>query len=171
MSYEKIKDIKIVIVDVDGVMTDGTITFGNFADEYRSFNVHDGFGFVLLHKAGLRSAIITSKSSKGIMKRAKELKISIVFRNVERKLDALNKIIKKYHFKKEEICYIGDDILDLGVIKNVGFSATVPEASEEIKNNANYISKKNAGKGAIREVIELILKTQGKWNEVLKQYL
>lgn len=167
----KIQKIRIVIVDVDGILTDGTILFGNFSDEYRSFNVHDGFGFILLHKAGLKSAIITSKSSRAIIRRARELKINLVFKNVSKKMDAFRKILKKFKLKPEEVCFVGDDLLDFCVLKAAGFSATVPEAPIEIKNSVDYVTQKSAGRGAVREIIELILKSQNKWSELIQEYM
>lgn len=170
MIEEKAKKIKIVIFDVDGVLTDGSIIFGNFNDEYRVFNVHDGLGIILLHAAGIKSAIITSKSTKDILKRAKELKIDMVYKNVQNKLTAFHKILKKLRLKPEETCFVGDDWLDVAVLKATGLAVTVPDAPQEIKEMVDYVTKKNAGKGAVREIIELILKAQDKWHFLIKRF-
>ncbi|MCP4649869.1 MAG: HAD-IIIA family hydrolase [PVC group bacterium] len=170
MMNQKAEKIKIVIVDVDGVLTNGTIIYGNFGDEYRSFSVHDGMGFALLHRTGIKSAIITAKSSRAVSKRAKELKINLVFKNVKNKLLVFKKLLKRLKLKPEEACYIGDDLLDLATIQAAGFSITVPQACKEVKEAAHYITQKNAGAGAVREAIELILKAQSKWPALIKTF-
>ncbi|MFH2139053.1 MAG: HAD-IIIA family hydrolase [Candidatus Omnitrophota bacterium] len=166
----KAEKIKALIVDVDGILTSGSIVYGNFTDDYRAFHVHDGMGFVLWHKAGLKSAIITSKSSRAVSRRVKELKIGIIAKNVKNKLVIFNKMLKKMKLNADEVCYIGDDLLDMAVLQSVGFSATVPQACDDVKGCVDYITNKSAGKGAVREVIELILKYQGKWESLVKQY-
>jgi 3-deoxy-D-manno-octulosonate 8-phosphate phosphatase (KDO 8-P phosphatase) len=170
MKVRKAQKIKIVIVDVDGILTDGTIGYGNYTDTYRKFHVHDGFGFVLLAKAGIKSAIITSKRSKAVLKRAKELKIDIVCQNVDKKVSAFNKILKKYKLKPEQACYIGDDLLDLAVLNRAGFSVTVPQACGDIQHSVDFVTQKDAGCGAVRETVEFILKAQNKWDDIVKQY-
>ncbi len=171
MKIKKAKKIKIVIVDVDGVLTDGTIGYGNFNDDYRRFHVHDGFGFVLLAKAGIKSAIITSKTSKAVQRRAKELKINMVCQKTEKKLIAFNKILKKYKLKPEQACYIGDELLDLAVLNIAGFAVTVPQACDDVQHSVDYVTAKDAGFGAVREAIEFILKAQNKWNDLVEKYL
>ncbi|MBU1043672.1 MAG: HAD-IIIA family hydrolase [Candidatus Omnitrophica bacterium] len=170
MKTKKAKKIKIVIVDVDGVLTDGTIGYGNYNDDYRRFHVQDGFGFVLLAKGGIKSAIITSKTSKAVQRRAKELKINMVCQNTEKKLIAFNKILKKYKLKAEQACYIGDDLLDLAVLNTAGFSVTVPQACDDIQHSVDFVTTKDAGYGAVREAIEFILKAQNKWDDLVKKY-
>ena len=170
MRPEKVKKIKLLVVDVDGVMTDGSILYGNFNDDYRRFNVQDGFGFVLLHKAGLKSAIISAKSSKALQRRAKELKIHVLSQNAENKLKVFRNILKKLKLKSEDACYIGDDLMDMPVLGVAGVAVTVPQACDEIKHVADYVTKRNAGDGAVREVIELILKEQDKWQALLQYY-
>ncbi len=170
MNLEKAKKIKIIITDVDGVLTDGLIGYGNYNDDYRFFSVHDGLGFLMLKKSGLYSAIITSKSSKAVERRAKELGINILSKNAKNKLKEFDKILKRFKLKPESACYIGDDLLDLPVLKNAGLSVTVPQASDEIKNRVDYITKKDAGRGAVREVIELILKAQDKWDSIVRYF-
>ncbi len=169
-AIEKIKKIKIVICDVDGVLTNGSIGYGNYKDEYREFNVHDGFGFILLKKAGLKTAIITSKSSNAVQRRTKELFIDIVCQNAKKKLSVFKKVLKKIKLKPEEACYMGDDLLDLSSLKAAGFSVSVPQANEDVKKSVDYITEKNAGSGAFRELVELILKTQNKYSEILEYY-
>lgn len=167
---EKAKKIKLVVVDVDGVMTDGSIGYGNFGDTYRVFNMHDGFGFVLLHKAGLKSAIITGKSSRGLRERARELRITYVAQNAVDKLKVFRGLLKKFKLHPDEICYIGDDLPDLPVLKNAGLSVCVPQACAEVKSAVDYVTARDAGKGAVRETIEAILKAQGKWDALVHHY-
>ena len=171
MKNDKAEKIRMLIVDVDGVLTDGTIGYGNYNDTYRRFNVQDGFGFVLLKKAGLKSAIITSKSSKAVLKRAKELKIDMICQKAVNKIIAFKKMLKKFNLSSEQVCYIGDDLLDLAVLNEAGFAVTVPDACQDVIDRADYITQKKAGYGAVREVIELIIKSQNKWESVLKGYI
>ncbi|MBU0634964.1 MAG: HAD-IIIA family hydrolase [Candidatus Omnitrophica bacterium] len=171
MKNEKAEKIKILIVDADGVLTDGTIICGNFNDEYRAFNVHDGFGFELLHRSGIKSAIISGKLSRALARRARSLKIKHVYQNVSNKSSVFKKILKKCRLKPEEAAYVGDDLFDLPVLKNAGFSATVPEACGDVKNAVDYVSKKRGGRGAVREIIEFILKSQDKWEKIIQHYL
>ncbi|MBI4846401.1 MAG: HAD-IIIA family hydrolase [Candidatus Omnitrophica bacterium] len=170
MNLEMAKNIELLVVDVDGVLTDGSIVYGNFKDDYRIFNMHDGFGFILWNKAGLKSAIISGKSSHALQRRARELKINLVYCNVKNKLKVFQSILKKFKINPEQACYIGDDLLDLAVLKNAGFSVSVPQACEDIKNCVDYVTQKDAGRGAVREVIEYILKAQNKWQSLVYYY-
>ena len=162
--------IRIVICDVDGVLTNGSIAYGNYKDDYREFNVHDGFGFVLLKKAGIKTAIITSKSSNTVQRRAKELSIDMVCQNVKKKLPVFKKVLKRFKLKPEQACYIGDDLLDLATLKAAGFSVSVPNACADVRTSVDHITQKNAGSGAFRETAELILKAQNKWAGIIEYY-
>ena len=169
MIEERAKKIKLLILDVDGVLTDGSIIYDNFGDEIKCFNVYDGFGMTLLHRAGIKSVIITAKKTRIVEKRAKDMYVSKVYSDYM-KLKLYEKAIKKFRVKDEEVCFIGDDFIDLPVLKRVGLSIAPPEAIEEVKKSCHYITKKNGGKGAVREVIEIILKSQGLWDKVTSQY-
>ena len=164
------KKIKIVICDVDGVLTNAKIAYGNYKDEYKEFDVHDGFGFVLLKKAGIKTVIITSKSSNAVQRRAKELSIDMVCQNSKKKLSVFKSVLKKFKINPEEACYIGDDLLDLATLKYAGFSVSVPNASNELKKYVHHITQKSGGSGAFREVAELILKAQDKWAAIVEYY-
>ncbi len=164
------KKIKIVICDVDGVLTNGSIAYGNYKDDYREFYVHDGFGFVLLKKAGIKTAIITSKSSNAVQRRAKELSVDMICQNVKKKLPVFKRVLRKFKLKAEDACYIGDDLLDLATLKDAGFSVSVPQACAEVRTYVDYITQKNAGSGAFRETAELILKAQNKWTGIIEYY-
>ncbi|MFH0838994.1 MAG: HAD-IIIA family hydrolase [Candidatus Omnitrophota bacterium] len=167
---ERIKKVKLLLLDVDGVLTDGAIIYDNFKDELKNFNVYDGFGLVLLNKAGIRSAILTAKASKIVKKRAHDMKITKVYQNVSDKLKVYNKILKKFKVRDEEICFIGDELIDLPVINKVGFAVSVPSAVSEVKARSHYITKSEGGKGAVRELVELILKSQDKWDQIIGLY-
>jgi 3-deoxy-D-manno-octulosonate 8-phosphate phosphatase (KDO 8-P phosphatase) len=170
MIEEKAKKIKLLILDVDGVLTDGRIIYDNFGDEIKCFNVYDGFGMALLYRAGIRSVIITAKKTNIVMRRAKDMHIAKVYSGYK-KLDIYEKIIKKFSVKDEEVCFIGDDFIDLPVLKRAGLSIAPPEAIEEVKNICHYVTKNSGGKGAVREAIEIILKSQGLWDKAISEYV
>jgi 3-deoxy-D-manno-octulosonate 8-phosphate phosphatase (KDO 8-P phosphatase) len=165
----KIKKIKAVVCDVDGVLTDGRIIYDSDGRELKNFNVQDGLGLSALRKMGLKLAIISSRESKVVEPRAKELKIDFTYVGVEPKMKAYDDLLKKLKMKDEDVCFIGDDLADLRVMERVGFAVAPSNAVQDIKNVADYVTKKSGGKGAVRETAELILKTQGLWSKFLKQ--
>jgi len=168
--FERAKKIKLLILDVDGVLTDGYLVYGQGGEELKFFNVRDGFGLSLWHRAGLKTVIITAKKSRVVIKRAKEMRVAKVYQNALDKLETFEKILKKFKVKSEEICYIGDDLIDLPILSRVGLGISLPEAAPEVISKVHYITKYNGGKGAVREAIDFILKSQGKWEEVTKRY-
>lgn len=163
------RKIKLVICDVDGVLTDGKIIYDSNGRELKNFNVQDGLGLVLLRNCGIQSAIISARESKVVAHRAKELKIEHVFVGVSPKVAAYEQLIRKLKRTDEEVCFIGDDLTDLGVMKRVGLAVAVSNAVVEIKKAAHVITRKHGGEGAVREVTELILKSQGFWPKILKE--
>ena len=163
------KKIKLLLLDVDGVLTDGKIIIGNYGDEIKNFDVKDGLGVVLLRKAGLRCAIITARNSRIVKIRAGHLGIDKIYEN-HYKIKSLRNIKRRFRVKEEEICFVGDDLIDISVLKRVGFAVTVPNAIKETKDVAHYITQNPGGQGAVREVCEIILKAQGKWEKVTKRY-
>ena len=167
---ERFKKVKLVIFDNDGVLTDGRIVYGDYGDELKFFDVQDGHGMVMLHRAGLRTVILSAKKSKINRKRAKELMISEVFEKAVDKLKVYEKILKKFKVAPEEICYVGDDLIDLPVMRRVGVAAAVSNAVDEVKEAAHYVTQKSGGRGAVREVADLLLKTQGLWIQVTEKY-
>ena len=166
----QIKKIKVLMLDIDGVLTDGRIIMSNSGDESKFFDVHDGFGMVLLGRAGFKTIIITANKSKIVARRAKTLGVFKVYQNCFDKLKTFRQIIETFKITPEEICFIGDDLIDLPILRRVGFSVTVPNGVEEVKQKVHYVTKKYGGRGAVREVCNLILKTQGKWEEVTNRY-
>ncbi len=162
MNQESLKKIKVLIVDVDGVLTDGGIIIDANGVETKRFNVQDGLGLIVWKKAGFKSAIISARQSAVVAHRANDLKIDKVFVGVCPKTNAYEELLKEWKVKDEEVCFIGDDIPDLGILKRVGFSVAVDNAVFEVKSIVDYVSSKKGGDGAVREIIELILKAQGK---------
>ena len=167
---ERIQKIKLVIVDNDGVLTDGRIVFGDYGDELKFFDVQDGFGLVLLRRAGFSTVIMSGKKSRINHRRAKELQVNKILQNVFDKLKGFEKLIKDFKVSPEEVCYIGDDLIDLPVMKRVGLAVAVSNAVEDIKHVAHHVTKKHGGRGAVREVVDLLLKGQGRWAEVTERY-
>ncbi len=166
----KAKIVKLLLLDVDGVLTDGRIIYDSRGGDIKLFDVHDGMGVNLLKKAGIPTILITAKDSAVIKPRARDMQVEAVFTNVARKSAILPGILKKYKVNADEICFAGDDLVDLGLLKRVGFPVAVCNAAFEIKQAAFYITVKPGGRGAVREISELILKAQGKWDEMVNSY-
>lgn len=160
---DKAKKIKLLILDVDGVMTDGRIILDNEGNEIKAFHVRDGHGIKIAMDAGIHVAIITGRKSRVVDRRAKELGIRDVYQKILNKGDTYAEILKKYDLKDEDVAFIGDDINDLPILRKVGFSAAVADADTHIRKIVDYVTKLGGGRGAVRETIETILKAQGKW--------
>ena len=160
---ERARHIKMIIMDVDGTLTDGTLLILPDGEELKSYNVKDGTGILLAHLAGLKTAVITGKTSKSLEKRAERLKIQEVYQGILDKKKKLDKILAKNKLQSENVAYIGDDLGDLEVIKSAGLAAAVADAHPEIKKHSHFICKNPGGKGAVREFIEFILQSQDKW--------
>jgi YrbI family 3-deoxy-D-manno-octulosonate 8-phosphate phosphatase len=155
-----LRKIKLLLLDVDGVMTDGGIYFTEGGDELKKFNIHDGYGIMKLRKMGLTIGIITGRISKLVARRAQELGISEVHQNLENKLASYEAIKTKLNLSNSEIAYIGDDEPDIPVLKSVGFSACPANAVSAVRKLADYVCTCRGGEGAVREVIDLILESQ-----------
>jgi len=168
---EAAKKTKLLILDVDGVLTDGSIILGNKGNEFKSFHVRDGHGIKMLIKAGIPVAVITGRDSKVVDRRAKELGITEVYQKSFNKIEAYTHIKNKFSLRDSEIAYIGDDIVDLPLIKRVGLSFAVADSPEEVKSHASAVTKNRGGRAAAREVTDLILKAKGLWNKILDGYL
>ncbi|MBN1913285.1 MAG: HAD-IIIA family hydrolase [Candidatus Omnitrophica bacterium] len=166
----KAKKIKLLLLDVDGVLTDGRIIYDSKGRDMKFFDVHDGLGVYLLKKTGIKTVLVTAKGSKAILPRAKDMRVEEVFADISPKTKILEKVFKKYQVTGEEICFVGDDLVDLCLMKSVGLAIAVFNAASEIKQAAHYITLKFGGRGAVREVAELILKSQGKWEGCVKPY-
>ena len=167
---DRILRIKLVLVDIDGVLTDGRIILASYGDELKFFDVQDGLGFVLLRRAGFKTVMISAKKSRVNQRRAKELKVVKIYQNAFDKLKVYEKILKRFRARDEEVCFIGDDLIDIPVLKRVGFAVGVSNAIPEVKELVHYLTEKSGGRGAVREVADMILKTQGKWAQVTQRY-
>ncbi len=163
---EKAKKIKMVIFDVDGVLTDGSIIMDDEGKELKRFHVRDGHGIKALQKAGIKVAIITGRESQVVNVRADELGIKEVHQKIFRKSSVYESLLVKYDLKSEEVAFMGDDIVDSELLKRVGLPAVPADADESVKKWAVFISTKRGGRGAVREFIELILKSSGLWDSV-----
>ncbi len=167
---QRIKKIKLLVLDVDGILTDGKIVLDHEGRETKHFDVKDGFGLVLLKRAGLKTAIISARSSPALTARAKDLNIDKIYQDAFPKIEAYRELLKEFHLNDDDVCFMGDDLPDREVLLRVGLAATVPSAVTEIKKSVHYVTKKDGGAGAVREIIELILKTQGLWKNILQKY-
>ncbi len=165
---EKIRKIKLLILDVDGVLTDGRIIYDFEGREYRFFDAQDGSGVRLLYNAGINTILATILPSKAVERRAKDMLVEKVYQGIFPKIKILDEILVEHDIEKEEICYVGDDLVDLGIMKSVGFPAAVANACQEIKDIACFVTEKEGGRGAVREIAELILRTKGKWEELVE---
>jgi 3-deoxy-D-manno-octulosonate 8-phosphate phosphatase (KDO 8-P phosphatase) len=160
---KKIKKIKVLAMDVDGVLTNGEIIHDHLGNELKVFNVQDGYGLSLLRKAGIKTAIISARSAGAVTARVTDLKIDKVYQDAYPKIGAYEKLLQELGLKDEEVCFMGDDLPDICVLKRVGVPIAVANAATEVKKCSVYVTKKEGGRGAVREMVELILKTQGKW--------
>jgi 3-deoxy-D-manno-octulosonate 8-phosphate phosphatase (KDO 8-P phosphatase) len=161
------KKIRVLLMDVDGVLTDGRIWLlsrsdGN-ASEIKGFSAYDGAGLKLARAAGLRTGLITGRESSAVAQRARECEIEFVYQHRATKLGALEEILQTTGASADEVAYIGDDLPDLPVLQRVGLAAAVANAVPEVKRAAHFVTSRSGGEGAVREVIELIVKAQGKW--------
>lgn len=167
---DRARRVKLLIVDIDGVMTDGRIIYSIYGDELKFFDVQDGFGITLLNNAGIKSVIITAKKSRIVKLRARDMNVARAYQGYADKLIAFEDVLKRFNVLPEEICFAGDDLLDIPVLRRVGFAVSVPNAVEDVKGYAHYITSKAGGRGAVREICDLILKSQGKWDIATSKY-
>jgi 3-deoxy-D-manno-octulosonate 8-phosphate phosphatase (KDO 8-P phosphatase) len=168
---EKAKKIKMILMDVDGVMTDGKIIFGNNGVEAKQFDAKDGVGIKIAQRLGIQFGLITGRSSEAVARRAEELAIEEVHQGQKQKIKPYEDILNRHSLKDEEVCFIGDDVVDVPIMRRVGFPVAVADAHPDIIPFAVHTTACRGGQGAIREVIDLIIKAQGKWDEMMKRYL
>jgi 3-deoxy-D-manno-octulosonate 8-phosphate phosphatase (KDO 8-P phosphatase) len=165
------KEVQLLILDVDGVLTDGSIILDNEGNEFKVFNVRDGHGMKMLMMRGVKVAIITGRYSKVVERRARELGITEVYQRCHIKSVAFDDIIEKLGIKEREVAYMGDDIVDIPLFRRVGLPIAVSDAAEEIKAFSVMVTKNRGGKGAVREVCDLLLKAKGYWDDLMGEYL
>jgi 3-deoxy-D-manno-octulosonate 8-phosphate phosphatase (KDO 8-P phosphatase) len=163
--------VKLLLMDCDGVLTDGRIWLFENGEEQKGFHTHDGLGINLLHRAGLKSGIISGRESSAVERRAQELGISFVCQGCEDKPKAFAGMVAQAGVTNAEVAFIGDDLNDIPLLLQSGLAVAVPDAAPEARERAHYVTKAVGGQGAVREVVELILKSQGRWDDLVKKYL
>ncbi len=168
---KRAEQVKMLLLDVDGVLTPGTIVYTDNGKQILSFHAQDGMGMKLMMQAGIQVAVLSSRSSAALEKRLSELGIESSFLGVEDKLSMYKKLLEETGLKDEQVAYIGDDWVDLPILKKVGLAVAVSNAAKPVKDHAHYITRCPGGQGAVREVCDLILRLQGRWDELLKTYL
>ena len=163
-------DIQLLILDVDGVLTDGGIIRDDAGQQIKRFHVRDGAGIVLWHRMGKKTAIITGKESQVVTHRAEELGIELVYQNVADKLEVFQGLLEELNLRPEQVAYVGDDLPDLPVMRRVGVPIAVSDAVEEVRTVARYTSRFPGGYGAVRDGIEYLLKEMGLWQQAIERY-
>jgi 3-deoxy-D-manno-octulosonate 8-phosphate phosphatase (KDO 8-P phosphatase) len=166
-AIEAAKKIKMLVFDVDGVMTDGSITYDEDGKEYKTFNAKDGHGIVRMNKAGFITAIITARNNGTVKHRAENLNFTELYQGYKYKLPALEELLEKYNLSLENVSYMGDDLPDICILAGVGLAACPNDAVKEVQDICNFKSKYNGGKGAVRELCDFILDAQG----IEKEYI
>jgi 3-deoxy-D-manno-octulosonate 8-phosphate phosphatase (KDO 8-P phosphatase) len=166
----RIRLIRLLILDVDGVMTDGRIIMDYAGREIKNFDVKDGHGIKVLMRYGIDVVLVTGRRSTVVEHRARDLGISEVHQGVTNKLEIVDTILRNRSLNYEHIAFVGDDIVDIPLLRRVGFSAAVADAAEDVKKCADYVTIKKGGRGAVREVCEVILKAKGEWTDVANKY-
>jgi 3-deoxy-D-manno-octulosonate 8-phosphate phosphatase (KDO 8-P phosphatase) len=168
---QKLAAITLLVLDVDGVLTDGRLTLYGDGSESKAFHTHDGHGLRMWQRAGLKVALLSGRYSEPTQRRAEQLEITHVFQNCHFKLPKLKELLAELNLEAEQVAYIGDDLPDLPVIRFVGFGAAVANAVEVVKAQADYVTTRSGGDGAVREVVEMILKGSDRWQPLMERYL
>ncbi len=163
--------VKLLLLDCDGVLTDGRITLVDGGDEQKSFHTRDGHGLVLLHRAGLRSGIISGRTSRLVAARAADLGVAYVRQGALDKLEVFEELLEEAGVEPSEVAYVGDDVVDIPLMRRCGLAVAVADAGLDTRACAHYVTRLPGGFGAVREVCELILKARGSWDELMERYL
>ncbi len=167
---QKAAKIKLLLLDVDGVLTNGQIIYDGAGNELKMFNVRDGHGLKLIQRAGIRVGIITGRESEVVVRRAAELDIEILYQGSLDKMEPYREILTQTGLNEEQIAYVGDDLVDLPILSRIGFSATVSDADAEVRRRVDYVASLAGGCGAVREICDLLLKAGGHWEQVTARY-
>ncbi len=167
---QRMQQVQLILSDVDGVLTDGSITYDNQGIESKTFHVRDGLGIKLWQFAGHNFGIITARSSHVVKIRMTELGIDTIRQGSDNKLQVGMQLIEEFELQPAQVCYVGDDLSDLGLLSKVGLAATVADGVDEVKSVAHVTTKLAGGTGALRELVELILKSQNRWDELMQTY-
>lgn len=158
-------------MDVDGVLTDGKLHFTGNGDEFKTFDAQDGHGIAMAQRIGLSIGFISGRSSRATTRRAVDLGVTIVLQKPTNKMELVETVKRQHGFTNGEIAFIGDELVDLPVLRRVGLAVAVPNAMDEVKRVAHYVTRRRGGDGAVREVIEMILKAQGSWKKAIARYM
>lgn len=167
---EKLAAVRLLLLDVDGVMTDGRIIYDQQGNELKAFDVKDGHGLKMLQRTGIQVGIITGRSSLVVSRRAQELGINILYQGAKIKLDPYLEILAQTGLQDAQIAYVGDDLVDLPILRRVGFSATVPDAAPQLLEHVDYVTSRAGGRGAVREICDLLMQATGCWQEQTARY-
>lgn len=168
---EKAKKLKLLILDVDGVLTDGKLFFDNEGNEYKAFHARDGHGIKLLRQSGVEVAVISGRKSNSVALRMKQLGIEYIYQGHENKISAFHEIIEKIGITPEQAAHVGDDLLDLPLMVRVGLAIAVQDANFAVKQHADWCTTLSGGCGAVREICDLIMQAQGSFDDVVSSYL
>jgi len=168
---DRAKAVKLLLLDVDGVLTDGSITYSENGDEIKTFNARDGFGINMVRTIGVEVGIITARKSLALERRVKDLSLSLVFQGVRYKVRSFHEIIEQLQIKPWEAAYVGDDWLDLPLLKLVGLAVAVNDALPEVRELAHFVTANPGGRGAVREVCDLIIAAKGQRQALLTKYM
>jgi len=167
---KNLPNIQLIVFDIDGVLTDGSLIYDNTGNELKRFNIKDGFGIRAAMFSGIQVGVLTARSSEVVSRRVKELKIDHYLHGCKNKADGIEAICERARVSLENTAFMGDDILDLPALKKVGYPMAVADAAIEVLEAANFVSEAAGGKGAAREAVESILRAQGKWEAVLAEF-
>lgn len=167
---QRMQAIRLILSDVDGVMTDGGITYDNQGIELKTFHVRDGMGVKLWQQSGHQFGVITARSSHIVKLRMDELGVNFIRQGSEKKLDIARQIVEESELSFGQVCYIGDDLTDAPLLKEVGLSVSVADGAVDVRSMVHMVTQAGGGKGAIRELVELILKKQNRWSEILQSW-
>jgi 3-deoxy-D-manno-octulosonate 8-phosphate phosphatase (KDO 8-P phosphatase) len=168
---DRAKNIKLIVFDVDGVMTDGSLYLCDDGQEFKAFNSHDGLGMKMLKASGVEMAIITGRSSNVVVKRAENTGVAHFYQGVEDKLEALEHLAQKLGLELSQCAFMGDDVVDLPPMRRSGLALSVPAAPPLVKQHAHYVTTREGGSGAVREVVELIMQAQGTYDAQMARFL
>ena len=166
----KLKEIQLLLLDVDGVLTDGSIIYSDEASETKMFNVKDGFGLKLVMQAGIKVGLVTGRKSEALHRRCRDLGIAYVYDGVQQKARLLDEIATKTGVSALNTAFVGDDLPDIPIMKRVGLSIAVADAHERVRKQAGWTTSAAGGRGAVREVCDALLKACGKWDGIMEQY-
>ncbi len=167
---QKMARIKLLLLDVDGILTDGRIIYDNQGNELKAFDVKDGHGLKMVQRAGIKTGIITGRKSEVVKRRAQELGFDILYQGALNKLEPYLEILKEHGLTNDQVAYVGDDVVDLPVLRRVGFSATVADAVDDVLPLVDYVTKRSGGRGAVREICDMLIRASGQWDTLTSRY-